>query len=150
MVTLNLPHYPFKLKEEGNKVYIFDEIRKRYLFLTPEEWVRQHVIQYLIIYKLYPRSLIKIETSLVFNTMLKRSDIVVLDKNAKPFLLVECKAPHIKITQKTIDQAARYNTSYSARYVVLTNGIDVISCSIDHQNKTYELLKEIPDYPQQL
>lgn len=146
MVTLNLPYYPFKLKEEGNKVYIFDEIRKKYLFLTPEEWVRQHVLQYLIVYKLYPRSLIKIETSLVFNTMPKRSDIVVLDKTGKPFLLVECKAPHIKINQKTIDQAARYNTSYNARYVMLTNGIEVICCSLDHTKKTFEILKEIPDY----
>ena len=146
MVTLNLPHYPFKLKEKNKKIYILDEIRKKYLYLTPEEWVRQHVIQYLVIYKLYPRSLIKIESGLFLNTMRRRSDVLIFDRNAKPLLLVECKAPSIKINEKVIDQAARYNMEYRAPFIIVTNGLDVVACSMDHRNQTFEVLKEIPDY----
>lgn len=146
MVTLNLPYYRFKIKEKDSKTYIFDELRKKYLLLTPEEWVRQHVLQYLVIQKLYPRGLIRIESGLVFNTMLKRSDILVMDKAGNPFLLVECKAPSIQLGQETMDQAARYNTTYQARFLVVTNGLELIACSIDHAARTIEVLQEIPVY----
>lgn len=146
MVPLNLPYYPFKLKEQQQKTYIFDEIRKKYLLLTPEEWVRQHIIQYLITYKFYPRGLISIESSLILNTMTRRSDILIVDRTGCPLLLVECKAPHIKISQATLDQAARYNTAYSAPLLVVTNGLDVITCQMDHEKKSVEILAEIPPY----
>ena len=124
MQKLNLPTYPFKLKSNEKQTLIFDNLRKRYFVLTPEEWVRQHFVQFLIEEKKYPVSLIAIEKQLTINALKKRTDIVVFDKSGNPDIIVECKAPHIKIAQDTFDQIARYNLKLNAKYLIVTNGLD--------------------------
>ncbi|MCO4292183.1 type I restriction enzyme HsdR N-terminal domain-containing protein [Solitalea sp. MAHUQ-68] len=143
---LNLPPYPFQLKEEGGKLYIFDEIRRKNLVLTPEEWVRQHFIQYLINQKNYPKGLINIEGGLKVHELNKRSDILLFNTNAEKQLLVECKASSVKLTQKAFDQLARYNTTHKAKIIILTNGLEHYCCEVDHELKSYKFLAEVPVY----
>ncbi len=143
-VPLNLPPYPFKLIRSGNQLYILDALRKKRLLLTPEEWVRQHFVQFLILDKKYPKSLIKLEGGLKVNTLQNRTDIVVFDKQGLPFILVECKASNIKINQNVFDQAARYNTIYNVKYLVVSNGLIHYCCEMDYQKKTYTFLNELP------
>ena len=109
LVNLNLPKYDFKLKRIDGSEYIFDEVRKKYIKLTPEEWVRQNLVHYLNIYKKYPVSLMSLEHALVYNGMKKRADIVCFDTIGKPLVIVECKASSVKISQKVFEQIARYN-----------------------------------------
>ena len=123
MTPLHLPAGDFKVKKSEGKVWIFDGIRKKYVVLTPEEWVRQHFINYLIQNLHYPKSLFRIERSLTYNTLQKRSDILVYDRAGKPWMLVECKSPSIKLTQKAFNQAAIYNMTVGAKYVAVTNGM---------------------------
>jgi len=123
MQKLNLPDFEPRLRKEEGKVWIFDVIRKKYLVLTPEEWVRQHFVHYLINHLNYPKSLFRVERSLTYNTLQKRSDIVVHNRMGKPWLLIECKAPDIKLTQKAFNQVAVYNMTIGAQYVGVTNGI---------------------------
>jgi hypothetical protein len=146
MQKLNLPTYPFKLKSNEKQTLIFDNLRKRYFVLTPEEWVRQHFVQFLIEEKKYPVSLIAIEKQLTINALKKRTDIVVFDKSGNPDIIVECKAPHIKIAQDTFDQIARYNLKLNAKYLIVTNGLDHFFCKMDFENENYIFLEEIPDY----
>jgi len=146
MTPLNLPKYHFKLKEEGNKVFIFDSIRKKYLQLTPEEWVRQNIIQFLIEEKNYPKSLFSIEKSIKVSNTNKRVDIAIFNKNREIEVLVECKAPEVKITQKAFDQIARYNLTLNAKYLVVTNGLEHFYAMMDYQDKKYMFLKELPKY----
>lgn len=146
MQKLNLPKYNFKLKNSENKVLIFDNLRKKYLVLTPEEWVRQHFVQYLIDEKRYPASLIALEKQLVINNRKKRTDILIFNKNGTPEIIVECKAPSIKITQDTFDQIARYNLKLNAHYLIVTNGLQHYYCKMDFENETYIFLKDIPSY----
>mgnify|MGYP000355230362 CR=1 FL=1 len=123
MQKLNLPDFEPRLRKEEGKVWIFDVIRKKYLVLTPEEWVRQHFVHYLINHLNYPKSLFRVERSLTYNTLQKRSDIVVHNRMGKPWLLIECKAPDIKLTQKAFNQVAVYNMTIGAQYVGVTNGM---------------------------
>lgn len=123
MYKLNLPEFNIALRKEQGKVWIFDIIRKKYVVLTPEEWVRQHFIHYLINDRGYPKSLFKVERGLTYNKLLKRSDIVIHDRTGKPRMLVECKAPEIKLTQKAFNQVAVYNMTVGARYIAVTNGM---------------------------
>jgi hypothetical protein len=146
MQKLNLPKYNFKLKNSENKVLIFDNLRKKYLVLTPEEWVRQHFVQYLIDEKRYPASLIALEKQLVINNRKKRTDILIFNKNGTPEIIVECKAPSIKITQDAFDQIARYNLKLNAHYLIVTNGLQHFYCKMDFENETYIFLKDIPSY----
>jgi hypothetical protein len=146
MQKLNLPQYKFKLKNNENKTLIFDKVRKKYFVLTPEEWVRQHYISFLIEEKKYPVSLIAIEKQLTINGLKKRSDILIFNTNGKPEIIVECKAPSVKITQETFDQIARYNLTLKANYLVVTNGLQHIFCKIDTLKESYIFLPEIPDY----
>ena len=146
MQVLNFPTYKFKLKSSENKQYIFDVIRKKYVVLTPEEWVRQHTVIFLTDQKKYPKSLIAIEKQLEVNKLKKRTDILVFNTNGQPELIVECKAPTIKLTQASFDQIARYNLKLEANYLVVTNGLQHYFCKLDHQNERYIFLKEIPDY----
>jgi hypothetical protein len=148
MQKLNLPDYKFKLKSNENKTLIFDNLRKKYMVLTPEEWVRQHFVQFLIEEKNYPPSLIAIEKQVLVNNLKKRSDILVFNKEGNPDIIVECKAPKIKITQTTFDQIARYNSTLNANFLVVTNGLNHFYCKMDFENETYVFLKEIPDYKQ--
>ena len=146
MQKLNLPTYQFKLKSNENKTLIFDNLRKKYVVLTPEEWVRQHFVEFLIQEKKYPVSLIAIEKQLTINNRKKRTDILIFNSDGKPDVIVECKAPSIKITQDTFDQIARYNLKLKANYLVVTNGLQHYFCQLDTENETYVFLQEIPDY----
>ena len=146
MQKLNLPSYDFNIKNSENKPYIFDISRKKFIVLTPEEWVRQHFVKYLIAEKKYPLSIIAIEKQLVINNRKKRTDILIFDSNGNPDIIVECKAPSIKITQATFDQIARYNLKLNATYLIVTNGLQHFYCQMDFENETYVFLKDIPDY----
>ena len=146
MVLLNLPQVEFRVKSKENKQFIFDIIRKKYVVLSPEEWVRQHIIHYLITVKRYPKSLIAVEKQLMVNTLTKRFDILVFNNNGCPGLIVECKAPSIKIKQDTFDQIARYNLKLNADYLMVTNGLRHYFCKLDHENKQYKFLQDIPNY----
>jgi hypothetical protein len=146
MQQLNLPTYKFRIKSSENKYFIFDIIRKKYVVLTPEEWVRQHFVQYLIEEKKYPISLIAIEKKLTINKLTKRTDILVFTSEGLPHIIVECKAPSIKITQDTFDQIARYNLKLEANYLVTTNGLEHFYCKMDLKNEQYIFLESIPNY----
>jgi Type I restriction enzyme R protein N terminus (HSDR_N) len=127
MIQLNLPTFDCKLTKIEDKPHIFDPIRRKYVALSPEEWVRQHVLNWLVMVHQYPKSLIKSESGLQVNRLSKRTDIVVYDRTTKPFLLVECKAPHILLSDDTFGQAANYNKTLNAPFILLTNGIEHLS-----------------------
>jgi len=146
MQKLNFPSYSFRIKSSENKTLIFDIIRKKYVVLTPEEWVRQHVILFLIEEKKYPISLIAVEKQLKINSLLKRTDVVVFNTKGTPEILIECKAPSVAISQATFDQIARYNLTAQSNYLMVTNGLDHYFCQIDVENETYVFLKDIPNY----
>ncbi|WP_431166973.1 type I restriction enzyme HsdR N-terminal domain-containing protein [Tenacibaculum halocynthiae] len=146
MQKLNLPTYPFKLKSNENNTLIFDSLRKKFMVLTPEEWVRQHFVQYLINEKKYPSTLIAIEKQLTINNLKKRTDIVIFSPNGTPNIIVECKAPKVKITQATFDQIARYNLKLNAQFLIVTNGLEHFYCMLDTENERYIFLKDIPSY----
>lgn len=143
-VPLDLPSFPFKLKMEKGIPYLFDDIRKKYLVLTPEEWVRQHFINYLITEKKYPKSLISTEQGLKVNERSKRSDILVYDKLGKVFLLIECKAASVKLSQSVFDQVAVYNSTIKAPYMAITNGLQHYCCSMNHEENSYAFLVDFP------
>jgi len=143
---LNFPVYSFRFKNSENKVSIFDEIRKKFILLTPEEWVRQHVIQFLLQDKKYPKSYINVEKLIKINDLNKRYDGVVFQPNGEIFLLIECKAPEIPISQQTFDQIARYNLVLKAKYLMVTNGLNHYFCQMDFENEKYVFLKELPKF----
>lgn len=145
-VALNLPEYPFRIKQESSAMYIFDEIRKKFLLLTPEEWVRQHLVQFLIRDKKYPRSLIKLEGGLKLNSLQKRSDILLFNSSGEKILLVECKAPSVKISQNTFDQIARYNFIHRVKWLLVSNGLQHFCCEIDFEKESYRFVEELPEY----
>ena len=146
MQRLNFQLYDFRFKNSENKVSIFDAIRKKFIILTPEEWVRQHVIQFLLEEKNYPHSLINVEKVLKVNGLRKRYDVVVFNPDGSIFILIECKAPEIKIAQATFDQIARYNMTMKAHFLMVTNGLNHYFCQMDFENEKYHFLKELPDY----
>jgi len=146
MQNLAFPSYNFRIKNNENKMAIFDIIRKKFVSLTPEEWVRQHVIHYLIHEKKHPQSLINVEKELRVNKTKKRYDIVTYHPNGSIYLIVECKAPKIKITQQAFDQIARYNLTLNADILMVTNGISHYFCKINYADKNYHFLKELPIY----
>lgn len=148
MQPLNLPTYPFKIKSSENKYFIFDIVRKKYMVLTPEEWVRQHMIHYLISAKNYPISLIAVEKKVTVNKLTKRTDILVFNTKGTPHIIVECKAPSIKITQEAFDQIARYNLKLEANYLIVTNGLTHFYSFMDLKNECYVFLENIPEYEQ--
>lgn len=146
MEKLNLPTYTFKTKFINEKNCIFDEFRRKYVVLTPEEWVRQNFLHFLVNEKNFSKSLLSVEKNLTINTMPFRADIVAYNKNAIPVLLVECKAPKVKITQDTFEQIATYNIQLKVEYLIVTNGMSHYCCKINFADSSYEFLKEIPDY----
>lgn len=143
---MNFPTYSFRFKNSENKVSIFDEIRKKFIVLTPEEWVRQHVIQYLLQDRNYPKSYINVEKLIKVNGLSKRYDGIVFKPNGEIFLLIECKAPEVPISQDTFDQIARYNLELKAQYLMVTNGLNHYFCQMDFENEKYVFLKELPDF----
>jgi type I site-specific restriction endonuclease len=135
-----------RLREQSGKQQVYDGIRRRYVFLSPEEWVRQHFIHYLVSEKKVPASLVAVEMPLKYNRMMKRSDIVVFGRNGTPLLMVECKAPEVPVTQDVFHQVAMYNVTLKVPYLVVTNGLEHFACRINFGEGTYHFLKEIPGY----
>lgn len=146
MKSLCFPQYDFRFKSSENTRYIFDIIRKKFVVLQPEEWVRQHVIHYLIEDKGYPKSLINVEKTIRMNGLSKRYDLVVFSPQGQIELLVECKAPGVTITQETFDQIARYNMALQSRLLLLTNGIKMYCCKMDLEKEKYTFLDQVPDF----
>ncbi|GGD08630.1 restriction endonuclease subunit R [Hyunsoonleella pacifica] len=143
---MNFPTYRFRFKNSENKVLIFDIIRKKFVVLQPEEWVRQNCIHFLIEDKNYPKSLINVEKELKINDLKKRYDIIVFKPNGDIQLVIECKAPSINIDQKVFDQIARYNLVLNSDYLMVTNGLNHYYCEMDFGKERYQFLKDIPDY----
>jgi len=146
MQKLNFPQYTFRFKNSENKIAAFDEIRKKFVILTPEEWVRMHVVQYLISEKKFPKSLINVEKQLKIGKRIKRYDVVVFNSEGKVNIIIECKAPSVKITQDTFDQIARYNMSLDATYLMVTNGLQHFYCQLDYELEKYHFLESLPEY----
>ena len=146
MKQLQFPTYSFRFKNSENKVAIFDEIRKKFIIISPEEWVRQHVVQFLLQDKKYPKSHINVEKLLKINNLSKRYDVVVFKPDGNITILVECKAPEVKITQSTFDQIARYNMTLKADYLMVTNGLNHYFCKMDYEKEKYDFLTELPEY----
>lgn len=145
-IQLNLPAYPFRLTKDKERLFIYDELRKKQILLTPEEWVRQHWIQHLIQAKGYPKTLIQTEGGLKLNSLQKRTDIVIFNSSGKRMLIAELKAPSIKISQKVFEQIARYNIVHKVPYLLVSNGLQHYYCYIDHENGTYSFLEDLPSY----
>jgi hypothetical protein len=143
---LNLPRYSFKITgSEGNEM-ILDQIRRKYVRLTPEEWVRQNFVQYLITEGKYPPGLIGIEIMFSLNKLKRRVDVLIHDRQGKPVMIVECKEPEVKIDEKVFDQIVAYNMALKVPYIVVTNGIDHYACRVDHEENKWEFLMVIPLY----
>jgi len=145
-MILNLPQYSFRIQEKAGKKLIFDGFRRRWVALTPEEWVRQNFARYLTEEKHYPASLVAIERSLRMNQRDFRTDIVLFSKSGNPLVVVECKAPEVKISQQVFDQIARYNLDLRVSYLIVTNGLTHYCCRFDQSELSYTFLPEIPDY----
>ena len=145
-LPLNLPPHPFKLLEKDGKTFIFDGLRKKHLVLTPEEWVRQHFIQFLINEKHFPKALLQIEGGLILHQLQKRTDIVVFNRAGEKIMVVECKAPSVKIDQAVFDQAARYNSVHQTKWIVVTNGLTHFFAEINHLEKSFNFKEELPVY----
>jgi hypothetical protein len=143
MIHLQLPAFDCKIKQSGGKLYIFDVLRKKYVFLTPEEWVRQHLI-HLLLSQHYPASLIDLETPLLYNGLSRRADLVVFDRSGHPYLLAECKGANIELTEDTLQQAAQYNYVLRAPYLLLTNGLDTWYYQVDTQAHEIFRLENLP------
>jgi predicted type IV restriction endonuclease len=135
-----------RIKEGARGRLVYDTLRKKYIALTAEEWVRQHFVNYLTEYLKYPPGLIQIEASFRLNSMLRRADILICDRAGQPAMIVECKAPQVKITQAVFDQIINYNFSYGVDYLVVTNGMVHFAGKIDRHERKFMLLDQIPDY----
>ncbi len=144
MEKLNFKNYPLKISE--NKQYVFDEIRKKRILLTPEEWVRQNCIQFLIKDKKYPKTLISVEKKISINSLTKRYDIVVYKSSGEIMILIECKSPKVKIRQDTFDQISIYNLALKCRYLMVTNGLSNYFCEVDFINKKLIFLNDLPNF----
>ncbi len=146
MRPLNFPKYDFRFKNSENKVLIFDVIRKKFVVLQPEEWVRQNTLQHLLLDKNYPQSHINVEKELRIGELRKRYDIVVFNADGTIEILVECKSPDIKISQGVFDQIARYNLQLKANFLMVTNGLEHFYCKMDFEKEKYTFLRFIPDF----
>jgi hypothetical protein len=142
--TLNFPDYELRIKEVNGQLKIFDPARKKYVALTPEEWIRQHLIHYLNKDKGYPLGLMTVEKEFKYNKLSKRADIIVCDRTGAPILMAECKSADVQITQNVFDQAMRYNLTMDVKIMILSNGITHFCFQLDKENQTYLALKEIP------
>lgn len=146
MLQLNLPEYNFRIKKQDEKLLIFDNQRKRYVSLTPEEWVRQHFIRFIIEEKGYPAASIAVEKQLNINGMKKRCDAILYDSYAKPVLIIEFKAPNVTISQATFDQVAVYNAKLKVEFFIISNGMEHFCCRVNEKTSRYEFFPEIPLY----
>ncbi len=146
MQILNFPEFRFRIAGTGDQKTIFDRVRRKFVRLTPEEWVRQHMIHYLTEVKSVPESMIGVEKRLLLNGLVKRFDIAVFARAGNPVLLVECKAPSVSVSEKAYDQAARYNMQLKVNYFVITNGLDHFCCRIDYELSNYTFIREVHSY----
>lgn len=146
MIPLNLPSYAIKIRKEDDHEQILDVLRRKYVALTPEEWVRQHFIHYLIEHKHYPATLLANEVKLQVGDKVLRADSVLYSTSLQPRMIIEYKAPHISITQKTFDQISTYNLLLHADYLVVSNGIRHYICKMDYEQQKYVFLEDIPEY----
>lgn len=146
MEELNLPRFRFKVREAQGRKDIWDEFRKKYVALTPEEWVRQHFLKFLNENLGYPKTLLKTEFEIKYNRLKKRPDIVAYHSSGRPLLVVECKAPGVKISNDTFRQVAVYNQALNARFLVVTNGMDHFCCKQNLKTGTFEFIEKIPVY----
>jgi hypothetical protein len=142
MIRIEYPSYPFKIKAKEDKTFIFDELRKLWLRLTPEEWVRQNFLQYLMQVKKYPASLIAIEKKIKLGELVKRFDILIYDGNHKPWMMVECKEMDVQLNQEVLEQVLRYNVAVPVRYLIITNGS--FCTGYEKTEKDLQLLTELP------
>lgn len=147
MLELNLPPFDKKITKKDDKAFILDVIRRQYVALTPEEWVRQHFVHFLIQYKGYPQSLMANEVQLKLNGMSRRCDTVVYDRSLHPRAIIEYKAPTVHITQKVFEQICRYNMVLQVDYLIVSNGLVHYCCRIDYTTRSYSFLEDIPPYP---
>ncbi len=146
MSQLNLPEYIFRIKKQNEKTLIFDSQRKRYVTLTPEEWVRQHFIRFLIEVKGYPTSYLAVEKQLCLNGLKKRCDAILYNSEGKAVLIIEFKAPNVPINQETFDQVAVYNSKLKVDFFIISNGIEHYCCKVNVETARYEFFPEIPDF----
>lgn len=146
MLSLNLPKYETKICERDGKLQIFDPLRKCHVALTPEEWVRQHFVNFLIESRGFPAALMANEVAITVNGMKRRCDTVVYDKQLQPRVIVEYKAPTVKITKEVFAQISRYNLTLKVDYLIVSNGLQHYCCRMDYQNNSYTFLQEIPEY----
>jgi hypothetical protein len=146
MKPLRLPTGNFKVKSTEKGRVIFDQIRKKFVYLTPEEWVRQHVVLFLLSRKRIPQHLMNVEKQLIIAGTIKRYDIISYNKDGSIHLIVECKAPHVKIDQSVFDQIARYNMALNAQYLMVTNGMEHYFCTMDQVNQKYIFITDLPQY----
>jgi hypothetical protein len=144
--NLKLPPYNYKLKKVDDKIYIYDSLRRKYILLTPEEWVRQHFVHFLINHYQYPKSMIRLESSLKYNTLLKRTDIQVFGRDGELLMIIECKAPYIELNQEVFAQAAQYNKILQAKYLTITNGMIFYCCMTNWENMSLEFLNDLPTF----
>lgn len=146
LIRLNLPECDLEVRDETGDLEIFDAIRRKFVRCTPEEWVRQHFLRYLIDHRRYPSSLIAVEVGFRYQNMLRRADIVAHGRRGEPFLLVECKAPDVAVSQSTFDQVSRYNRVVNARYLAATNGLKHYCWHVDSATGEYDFLNGLPPY----
>jgi len=139
-LTLKYPPFDVRLKKQGQQTYIFDFIRKKWLVLTPEEWVRQHLLNYLVSEKKFPVSVISIEKELYLNDLRKRYDVVVYDNQMQPSLIIECKAPYIALDRSVVSQALHYNLTVKAKFLMISNGMSDLVFNAENE------VIELPDY----
>jgi len=144
--ALNLPTYDFSLRKQGQSTEIFDSIRRKFVALTPEEWVRQNLLRYLLEDLQYPAALLAVEMEIGLGKLRKRCDAVLHDRNARPLMIVECKAPEVKISQHTFDQAARYNQALNVDYLLLSNGLEHFCCRVNAAEQRFDFLPGIPHF----
>ena len=146
MFRLNLPPYPIKIQEKGEKRQIFDFLRRKWVALTPEEWVRQHFTHFLVEQKNYPQALLANEVELRIGEKRLRCDTLLYNKELRPRMIIEYKAPTIQIQQKTFDQITVYNLLLKVDYLIVSNGLHHYCCKMDYEHQSYQFLRDIPDY----
>ena len=146
MYSLNLPSYDAKIRKNGSLMEIYDPLRRKYVALTPEEWVRQHFVNWLISDKEYPTSLMANEAGIKLNSLTRRCDTVVYDQHLDPLMIIEYKESNISITQDVFDQIVRYNTVLKVQYIVVSNGVKHYCCKMNYEKQSYDFLTDIPIY----
>ncbi|MBO5583799.1 MAG: type I restriction enzyme HsdR N-terminal domain-containing protein [Prevotella sp.] len=146
MISLNLPSFDIKIRREGNRAVVLDPLRRRWVALTPEEWVRQHFVNLLVSEKHYPATLVANEVQLSVGEKVMRADTVVYDRTLRPRMIVEYKAPTVAITQKVFDQISVYNLLLRVDYLAVSNGRQHYVCRMDYNNEKYSFLEDLPDY----